>query len=240
MEGWLTGRGPQPKPPRVRFESGSERLSFGSMADERRLETLTNGDGIRVPRRRVLVAMGALLAGCAVGVWRLVRPPHRPGEHEEVEVSSAEQAARSSHESTICPPDSILLLLAVADVIVPRFGAHPGAGELELLPRLDRCLIASPEGAEVFRRHWSSFEREIRQRVPFYAGRPDPEALHDVLAQWHLDYATESDPSLPASYFEGLRRNVLLAYYTSPAGWASVGYPGPAHTSPAATGASLG
>ena len=84
------------------------------------------------------------------------------------------------------------------------------------------------------------FEREIRQRVPFDAGRPDPEALHDVLAQWHRDYATESDPSLPASYFEGLRRNVLLAYYTSPAGWALVGYPGPVHTSPTAMDASLG
>jgi len=183
--------------------------------------------------------MSALLVAGALGVWRLMSPRSRR-ERGEVELSSDEATASPSFESTLFSPDSIPLLVAVADAIVPRFGAHPGAGELELLPRLDRCLTASPEGAEVFRRHWSSFEREIRQRVPFGAGRPDPEALHDVLAQWHLDYATESDPSLPASYFEGLRRNVLLAYYTSPAGWASVGYPGPAHKSPAAMGASLG
>jgi len=209
------------------------------MSDEKRSKFLPNAGAARIPRRRILLAMSALLVAGALGVWRLMSPRSRR-EHEDVELSSSETIARPSFESTLFPPDSIPLLLAVADAIVPRFGMHPGAGELELLPRLDRCLTASPEGAEVFRRHWSSFEREIRQRVPFAAGRPDPEALHDVLAQWHLDYATESDPSLPASYFEGLRRNVLLAYYTSPAGWASVGYPGPAHASPDTLGASLG
>jgi hypothetical protein len=209
------------------------------MADEKSLKSRPNAEGARVPRRRILVALGALVAGCAVGVWRLMG--RRPsGEHEGVGFSSAKEAARPSFESTIFPPDSIPLLLAVAEAIVPRFGAHPGAGEPELLPRLDRCLVASPEGVEVFRRHWPRFEREIRQRVRFDAGRPDPEALADVLTQWHRDYATQPDPSLPASYFEGLRRNVLLAYYTSPEGWASVGYSGPAHESPSAMGDPLG
>jgi len=210
------------------------------MTNQKRPKISTNGDGPKVPRRRILVVMGALLAGFAVGVWRLMHPPRPSGELGELEISFAKEAARSSFESTIFPPDSVPLLLAVADVIVPRFGEHPGAGEFKLLPRLERCLIASPEGPEVFRRHWPLFEREIRQRVPFRAGRTDSEVLHEVLAQWHRDYATERDPSLPASYFEGLRRNVLLAYYTSPAGWASVGYPGPAHASPDALGDSLG
>ena len=204
------------------------------MSDEKQSNSLRSGErGARVPRRRILVAMSVLLAAGVAGIWGLMNPRSRR-EHEEVELSSAKEAARPSFESTLFPPDSIPLLLAVAEVIVPRFGSHSGAGEPELLPRLDRCLVASPEGGEVFRRHWPRFAQEIRKRVPFSAGRPDPEMLHEVLAQWHRDYATQNDPSLPASYFEGLRRNVLLAYYTSPTGWSSVGYSGPAHMPAAA------
>jgi len=208
------------------------------MADKKRSKSVPNGGPVGVPRRRILVAMAALVAA-GTGLWRLLGP--RPGVTTEERVqSSFEQTASSTLESMIFPHSATSLLLAVADAIVPRLGVHPAAGEIELLPRLDRCLAASPEGADVFRRHWPRFEREIRQRVPFIAGRPDPEALHDVLAQWHRDYATQNDPSLPVSYFEGLRRNVLLAYYTSPAGWASVGYAGPSHVSPTAPGDSLG
>jgi hypothetical protein len=127
----------------------------------------------------------------------------------------------------------------VADAIVPRFEGHPAASEIELIPRLKRCMEASPDGADFYRRHWSQFERELRQRVPFPDGRPVPEALHATLEQWHREYVSQPTPSLAASYFEGLRRNVLLAYYTSPAGWTSVGYAGPGQPSAAAQRARL-
>jgi hypothetical protein len=122
------------------------------------------------------------------------------------------------------------MLLAVADAIVPRFEGHPAASEIDLLPRLERCIEASPDGAEFYRRNWSRFERDLRQRVPFPDGPPAPEALHATLEQWHREYVSQHAPSPAARYFEGLRRNVLLAYYTSPDGWASVGYAGPGHS----------
>jgi hypothetical protein len=220
------------------FESGFGQLLLGFMTGKKLFDSTPKGDVKKLPRRRFLIAMGALVAA-GTGLWRLL-DPRTSRKPDQVNQNPIENAARPSVGTTGFSYDSPPLLLAVMDAIVPRFGAHPAASEIDLLPRLDRCLDASPEGPDVFRRHWPSFEREIRQRVPFRAGRPDPDALHDVLAQWHRDYATESDPSLPASYFEGLRRYVLLAYYTSPAGWASVDYSGPAHASSAARGGPLG
>ena len=220
------------------FKSGFGQLSLGFMTGKKLFDSTPEGDEKKLPRRRFMIAMGAVIA-VGAGLWRLLDARTSP-KPDVAKQSPIENAARPPVGTTGFSYDSPPLLLAVVDAIVPRFGAHPAASEIDLLPRLDRCLAASPEGPDVFRRHWPSFEREIRQRVPFRAGRPDPDVLHDVLEQWHHDYATESNPSLPASYFEGLRRYVLLAYYTSPAGWASVGYSGPAHASSTAPGGPLG
>jgi hypothetical protein len=126
------------------------------------------------------------------------------------------------------PPNAQPLLLAVANVIAPRLDAHPGAGEIDLLPRLEQSIAAGSIGSEVFRTRWPSFEQAIRARVSFAANHaPDASALAEVLEGWYLEYRNEAEPSLAASYLEVLRRSVLAAYYSSPAGWASVGYPGP-------------
>jgi hypothetical protein len=208
------------------------------MAERKPSRLEPDGGGKKFPRRRILVAMAAIVAA-GLGLLRLL-DPRRDRRPAESTLAPADEVRSHPPEPFGFPRNSSPLLLAVADAIVPRFGPHPAASEIDLLPRLDRCLATSAEGAEVFHRHWPSFEREIRQRVPFRAGRPEANALHDVLEQWHRDYATQSDPSLPVSYFEGLRRYVLLAYYTSPAGWASVGYPGPARAASPAPENSLG
>ena len=179
-----------------------------------------------IDRRRLLAGGVALLTAAAVGVWRLVRNRGGVGLAEAAESTSSAQIVVNNPQ--IFPARSESFFLAVADAIVPRFGPHPAASEIDLLPRLERCIALSPEGPDVFRRHWRAFEGEIRARVALRDGRPDPEALNELLAGWHRDYARQPDPSLAASYFELLRRTVLLAYYTSPAGWASVGYAGPA------------
>ncbi len=175
-----------------------------------------------IGRRGLLLATAALLAAAALGWWTrwFGRRPGKP------QVSSP-----GPTPNAFLPPDARPLLLAVADAIVPRHGPHPGAGEIELLPRVERCIEVSAEGRDFYRQHWRAFERALRQRVPFQGQRPDPEALRAVLEEWHREYHAEARPSVPAGVFESLRRNVLFAYYTSPEGWASLGYAGPVRVS---------
>lgn len=152
-------------------------------------------------------------------------------------MASSALSGDPSPQSQIFAPESWPVLFAVADAIVPRFRDQPAASEIDLLPRLERCIELSPDGAEMFRAGWSRFEQALRQHVPAQSGRLDPAVLQQTLEAWQVDYATQLDPPLAASYFEGLRRNVLLAYYTSPVGWASSGYHGPGEHAPSATGA---
>lgn len=203
------------------------------------------GGPVEIRRRRFVVALGIAFVAVAAGFWRFWdrrEADGRPQVRHPVEKPSsvASEATHTPDVSEVFPPDSLPVLLAVAEAIVPRFGEHPAASEIDLVPRLERCIALGPEGPDFFRNYWDPFEKAIRQRVPFRAGRPEPEALHEELKGWHREYARRSDASVAAIYFEGLRRNVLLAYYTSPAGWASAGYTGPARMSQAGPGEPLG
>ena len=128
-------------------------------------------------------------------------------------------------------PESRKVLLGVADVIVPRDGEHPAASEIDLVPRLERRVLASEGRLLLHRMNWWRFEGAIRQRVSFTDGRPDPQALAPILEGWYAAFRSERRPSAEARFFEALRRDVLRIYYSSPAGWASVGYAGPVHRS---------
>ena len=71
----------------------------------------------------------------------------------------------------------------------------------------------------------------IRERVAFVDGRPEPEALHGLLTEWHDGYREQRRPGANVRLFEQFRSDVLTIYYASPAGRASVGYAGPVHRS---------
>jgi len=121
------------------------------------------------------------------------------------------------------PEGSEALLLAAADVLVPRHGVHPAASEIDLLPRLDRWVAGSPLRARSYRETWPAFEREVRARSG--EAIPDPKELQVLFGRWHEAYRQDR-PSDAARFFEQLRRDVLRIYYSSPQGGASVGYAG--------------
>ncbi len=131
--------------------------------------------------------------------------------------------------ASIFPARTQPVLFAVADAIVPRWGVHPAASEIDLVPRLERWVRAAPRRRRFYQREWESFEAGIRRRVPFAGDRPEPEALVTLFEGWYDDFRTQADPDTHVRLFEQLRRDVLRVYYASPAGWASVGYAGPVH-----------
>jgi hypothetical protein len=167
-----------------------------------------------VRRRDVLLAGAALVVVAAAGAvarfvgWRGTTAPEPPVR------------------LTALPAGSEPLLLAAAEVLVPRHGGHPAASEIDLLPRLDRWVASSPSRARFYRRRWPAFEEEVRMRLRYEQGRPDPRKLRALFQQWYREYRRER-PGEAARFFEQLRRDVLRAYYSSPAGWASVAYAGP-------------
>ena len=110
-----------------------------------------------------------------------------------------------------------------ADVLVPRHGVHPAASEIDFLPRLDRWVASSPLRARSYREWWPAFETEVRARSGEVL--PDPKELQMLFGRWHEAYRKDR-PSDAARFFEQLRRDVLRIYYSSPQGWASLGYAG--------------
>jgi hypothetical protein len=171
-----------------------------------------------VKRRSFLIAGAALVATAAgAGLSRLFR------RREPAEPPEPVSATPSSIFSAQTRP----VLLAVADVIVPRYGEHPAASEIDLIPRLERWVNDSAIRLRVYRKLWPGFAAEIRRRVPFSGDRPETEALIPLFEDWYEAYRTPANRDVNAHFFEQLRRDVLRLYYASPAGWASVGYTGP-------------
>lgn len=156
---------------------------------------------------------GAAIAGAVGGGALLLRWGRWRGEVTRIE--------RTPHASL--PEGSEALLLAAADVLVPRFGAHPAASEIDLLPRLDRWVASSPRRTRFYREIWPAFESEVRARSR--EALPDPKELQVLFGRWHEAYR-RGRPSDAARFFEQLRRDVLSIYYSSPQGWASLGYAG--------------
>lgn len=122
------------------------------------------------------------------------------------------------------------LLLALADVIVPRSGDSPGAGEIDIVPRLEEWIRGSEQRAQTYARGWPALVRAVRARVPHRDGRLEEAKLEELCADLYRGYRQERR-SVEAVTFEQLRRDVLRLYYASPAGWAWVGYLGPPYLS---------
>lgn len=136
--------------------------------------------------------------------------------------------------SPVFPAARQPLLLALADVIVPRAGDSPAASEIDLVPRLERWVERSPNVARIYAVAWKDMDAAVRAQVRFEAGRPDPQALHALCERWFREYTDAPRPSRAALVFEQLRWDVLTVYYASPAGRTFVGDPGraPAPFSP--------
>jgi hypothetical protein len=177
-----------------------------------------------IGRRQFVIVTAAGLGAAGLGAWLWQRSRGSAPVR-----ASAEEPSWTAIEGGVFPQEALPLLAILASAIVPRDGRHPGAGEIALLAGLETVIDESPDGADFFREHWPALARAVRERVPHRGGAPVPARLEAQLLAWHLEYEVEDAPSVPASVFEGLRRNVLLAYYSTAAGWASVGYPGPVH-----------
>jgi hypothetical protein len=166
-------------------------------------------------RRRDFLWGAAAIAGAVV--WSALLRWGRPRD----EATSVEQTPTPQH--TALPEGSEALLLVAADVLVPRSDIHPAASEIDLLPRLERWIASSPRRARFYREIWPAFETEVRARSG--GELPDPKELQVLFGRWHEAYR-RGRPSDAARFFEQLRRDVLSIYYSSPQGWASLGYAG--------------
>jgi hypothetical protein len=132
-------------------------------------------------------------------------------------------------DSSIFPATSQPLLIAIADAIVPGDGEHPAASEIDIVPRLELWVRSTPGRLHLYRREWRLFEAGLRLRLSFARDRTNSEVLIPLFEQWLEAFRTQPAPDGPVRFFEELRRDVLRVYYASPAGWASLGYAGPAY-----------
>jgi hypothetical protein len=166
----------------------------------------------RVKRRHLLIAAAALFVTTATAwiTWLFARVPKK---------KPPQTVAASSL-------DSGSLRLAVADAIVPRDEEWPAASEGDFLPGLELFVASSAHRRRNHEKYWPLFEAEIRRTVPIVDGRPDPKRLRERLEYLHVQYRS-GHRSAVAAFFEQLRRDVLRIYYSSPEGWARVGYAGP-------------
>jgi hypothetical protein len=181
------------------------------------------GAGSGVVRRAFLLG-GASVAAIAAG-WLVLRPGSR-GSEAPVDSGTPQHSPVS-----FLPAGSVPLLLGLADLVVPAWKGQPAASDIDLLPRLERVVGSSRSRADFYRRKWVFLERDLRRAVPYEGGLPLAADALPLLQSWYEEYRSVEVPSAAAHMFEVLRRDLLRAYYASPAGWKAVGYAGPARRS---------
>ncbi len=171
-------------------------------------------------RRKFLISAGAWsVALCTFGAgWVAQRV--RPAQAQTT------SNAGSDENAPAIPPETIPILLAVADIIVPRYGDSPAASEIDLLPRLQRLIDASPSLTRSYRKNWVKLAKIIQDEVPVVDGKPEPKELARHLRIYHRRFRRTRSGGDLGNAFEQLRRDVLGIYYTSPEGRAWVGYSG--------------
>lgn len=185
-------------------------------------------------KRRVFLISSAILAA-GVSAFSLARwtKLFRWGEPTPLEPaeSTQETGPDQSEGDAIFTSEDEALLFAVADLIVPREGDLPAASEIDLIPRLERWARTSEARLRLYRRGWPGLRDLIHEKA-FQDGELDSEKLGASMQHWFLVYRRRrrgGPRGVP--FFEQLRRDILRVYYSSPAGWAVVGYSGPGHRS---------
>jgi len=126
-------------------------------------------------------------------------------------------------------PGSRRLLAVFADAIVPEWNGHPSGGAGDFTARFEALAEVTAGRADNYGRFFERFVKEVDARVPLLPGPPDPAELGALFERWHREFRTETKTTFAAQFFEMLRRDVMRAYYATPAGWRSVDYHGPAH-----------
>lgn len=165
-------------------------------------------------RRRAFLLGGVAVALAGSGGLVLMR-----GRGRAPAASTAEPAS----PEPVFPPEDGPLLLAIADVIVPREGDLPAASEIGILPRLERWARLSPSRLRTYQEGWPRLRKRLED-----VGAVDPSDLPEKpFRMLYRRYRFASRPPREAFFFEQLRRDVLRLYYSSPEGWASVSYTGP-------------
>jgi hypothetical protein len=119
-------------------------------------------------------------------------------------------------------------LAGFAAVIVPAWNGQPAAGTGEFLERFEALARLTPRRVEDYGRYFERFVREVDAQLPPQQPQ-DVVALDALFERWHEEWRREAEPSFAAQFFELLRRDVLRSYYSSPAGWRSLAFHGPAH-----------
>ena len=180
-------------------------------------------------RRRDFLAAVAVAGAAAAGVARWLRRSEA-GELATASRAPAAPEADGDPES-IVPTEDMGLFLALADVIVPRDGDLPAASEIDLWPRLERWVRSSDSRLRLYRRSWPALRKLLQSRLARAGDRPRAVVLHEAMRFCHRAYRRQERPEGGVRFAEQIRRDVLRVYYASPAGWASVGYTGPAHRS---------
>jgi hypothetical protein len=162
---------------------------------------------------------GAALAGLAAAAW-LARP---------LRGARAWLASRIGGGDALFPAETASVFLAVADVIVPRDGDSPAASEIDFLPLFERFVRAEPGRLRLYREQWPAFAARVRALSTTAGQLPDADRIRAEYERWYAHFREARRGGDDTSRFaEQLRRDVLRVYYASPAGWAYVGYPGPA------------
>ena len=198
-------------------------------------------------RRAFLYGLGA--ASLAGFVWRWLgtragpvepssdvaespRPAEQPRPAEEPTETAASTSVRIDTEDAFFSMEDHETLLAFANVIVPPYEGRPGAGEIDLVPRLESLIHASQEHLEFYEAGWPILKAALT-KMGFRPGPMGFEKLNRRLIRWGRIFRRRGGRHRKKAimYSEQLRRDVLLAYYSSPEGWASLGYEGPVHLS---------
>ncbi len=157
--------------------------------------------------------VGTVLLAAGGGSWLATRKTNVPADAGAgLRIFSAEEA---------------VVLLAIADRLVPERAGFPRPGQLRLTVKMDAVAeMADPATQGELRQLVRLFESALSgflldgQAQLFTASTPDRQDRR--LAGW-----AQSRIALRRTGFKALKRLVYASYYASPETWAAVGYPGP-------------
>jgi hypothetical protein len=192
-------------------------------------------------KRRVFLITGAIVA---MGVstagllrWLGLAPSADPDSpnaasleaaRPERPAGAAESQAEASSHGPIFPPEDHALLFILTDLIVPREGEHPAASEIDLLPRLEGWIRSSERRVRTYRKNWPAMLK-VANRLTSADGKLNQVKLAKRMHTWGKRFRKQKRVHRAiVPFFEQFRRDVMRAYYSSPEGWASMGYTGPA------------
>jgi hypothetical protein len=180
----------------------------------------------------LLVAAGTSTAGLLR--WLKLRPVESSSTPEndapeKQEATAPKPKTPTSPDAPVFPEEDHIYLLSIADVIVPREGDLPAASEIDIIARLEVLAHSSKSRLRLYRNDWPKL-RKLLNKVPMEEGKLDKGGLERRMQGWLRNYREKERVFRKSiSFLEVLRRDILMTYYSTPAGWAAVGYTGPIH-----------